>query len=273
MSYLTLSTLGLYNQDPTILDAEHLLIPEGVNLETLQTLILTETAELEVMYPEPVTMAAVVKAWSTARKPSWERMLAALTEEYNPLHNYDRHETEEHDDTDTDDDTGTVTRQKSGTEASAKTGTEANARTGTERLAKTGTISFEGEQANGGTQTGAVAGYNGTAMADKDQTTTATVGTDAGTTTHNTTDTTTHGTTDTITHNTTDTITHNTTDTETRNLFRERTNEGSRSLHAYGNIGLTTSAQMLTGELEVRKTDIYRIICDEFTRYFCLLVY
>lgn len=241
MSYITLSVVGLVTMAPEILDADHLILPEGVNRETLQTLILTETAELEVMYPEPVTMAAVVKAWSTARKPSWERMLAALSEEYNPLHNYDRHEVEEHTDTDADTDGGTVTHKRTGTEATAKTGTEA----------------FSGESTNQGTSTGSVAGYNANTLADADKTVNSGSGQDSGTTTHNTTDTT----------------THNTTDTETRNLTRERTNEGGRNLHAYGNIGVTTSAQMLAGELEVRQTDIYRIITTEFIRYFCLLVY
>ena len=43
--------------------------------------------------------------------------------------------------------------------------------------------------------------------------------------------------------------------------------------HLYGNIGVTTAAQMITGELEVRRNDIYNIITNEFRRRFCLLVY
>ena len=45
------------------------------------------------------------------------------------------------------------------------------------------------------------------------------------------------------------------------------------SNHLYGNIGVTTAAQMITGELEVRRNDIYNIITNEFRRRFCLLVY
>ena len=43
--------------------------------------------------------------------------------------------------------------------------------------------------------------------------------------------------------------------------------------HMYGNIGVTTAAQMIDGELEIRKNDIYNIITNEFRRRFCLLVY
>lgn len=43
--------------------------------------------------------------------------------------------------------------------------------------------------------------------------------------------------------------------------------------HIYGNIGVTTAAQMIQGELEIRRNDIYNIITNEFRRRFCLLVY
>lgn len=45
------------------------------------------------------------------------------------------------------------------------------------------------------------------------------------------------------------------------------------SNHLYGNIGVTTAAQMIQGELEIRRNDIYNIITNEFRRRFCLLVY
>lgn len=40
-----------------------------------------------------------------------------------------------------------------------------------------------------------------------------------------------------------------------------------------GNIGVTKSQELLESELEVRKTDIYRIIADEFKERFCIMVY
>lgn len=43
--------------------------------------------------------------------------------------------------------------------------------------------------------------------------------------------------------------------------------------HMFGNIGVTTAAQMIEGELTIRRNDIYNIITNEFRRRFCLLVY
>ena len=43
--------------------------------------------------------------------------------------------------------------------------------------------------------------------------------------------------------------------------------------HLYGNIGVTTSAQMLEGELEIRKQDLISIIVREFKENLCIMVY
>lgn len=43
--------------------------------------------------------------------------------------------------------------------------------------------------------------------------------------------------------------------------------------HLYGNNGVTTSAQMLEGELEIRKQDLISIIVREFKANFCIMVY
>ena len=43
--------------------------------------------------------------------------------------------------------------------------------------------------------------------------------------------------------------------------------------HLYGNIGVTTSARMLGGELEIRKQDLISIIVREFKENFCIMVY
>lgn len=52
------------------------------------------------------------------------------------------------------------------------------------------------------------------------------------------------------------------------------TNRGNKhNAHLYGNIGVTTSAQMLEGELEIRKHDLISIIVREFKENFCIMVY
>lgn len=47
-----------------------------------------------------------------------------------------------------------------------------------------------------------------------------------------------------------------------------------RKLRSYGNIGVTTSQQMLESEIELRRQyNMYQIIIDDFKQEFCLLVY
>ena len=49
--------------------------------------------------------------------------------------------------------------------------------------------------------------------------------------------------------------------------------KNKHSAHLWGNIGTTTSAQMLQGELDVRRFNIYSQIADIFVSEFCILVY
>lgn len=242
---ITLSVMGMYNQDAEILDAAHFLLPEGVDRDTIIPLILAETAELEVLYPRPDTMKIVVKAWSYARLPSWERMLAALEEEYNPLHNYDRTEVETGSNTGTEGETGTILKE----EEISDTGT----------LTTAEDISDTGSNQTSATTTDQVTGYNTNTFSDNDK---QIASGNASSTNARDRD-------ETETRN----LSRDRDETETRNLTHSRNLAHSRNLHIFGNIGVTTSAQMLTGELEVRQADIYRIITDEFKRYFCLLIY
>lgn len=59
--------------------------------------------------------------------------------------------------------------------------------------------------------------------------------------------------------------------TTTGNVSSDKSIE--HSAHMYGNIGVTTSQQMIESELELRKKDINNIIIDEFRYEFCLLIY
>lgn len=43
--------------------------------------------------------------------------------------------------------------------------------------------------------------------------------------------------------------------------------------HMYGNIGVTTAAQMIQGERDINLFDVYQAIADEFKRKFCACVY
>lgn len=229
MSEMTLSLLGIHNfltanNQQSFLDPEFFSLPEDMTEEdrsALNALILSESAELETVYPEPSTLCAVVSAWSHARVQSWTRILDALTAEYNATHNYDRYEVESGTDTGTKTQTHTGTRNETEAEDIADTASD--------------------------TATGKVSGFNVNSLTDDKQTVSNGTGSRD--------------------RDVTRTETRNLSDGETRNLAN------SRNLHAYGNIGVTTAADMITQELTLRKTDIIRIIADEFKDYFCLLIY
>lgn len=221
--------MGIHNYltaegETSFLDAQFFTLPEELTEEdraALNALILSESAELETLYPEPATLCAVVSAWSHARVSAWERIYAALTAEYNPVHNYDRFEVE------TGTDTGTRTETHTGTRS------------------ETETEDIEDEASD--TATGKVTGFNTSSLTDDKQTVSSGTGRRD--------------------RDATKQETRNLSDGETRNLAN------SRNLHAYGNIGVTTAVTMIKEDLDLRKTDMLRIIAEEFKDYFCLQIY
>lgn len=85
-----LSILGLYKYDNTIFDT--LQIPDGVDKDTLINRLIFDTAELECLMPSPSSFAYFIGAYSASRLDAWSRIAETLAAEYNPIHNYDRHE-------------------------------------------------------------------------------------------------------------------------------------------------------------------------------------
>ena len=86
----TMTVLGLYNYNDTIFNSMQL--PDGVDPDNVVSNLLMELAELEVIYPSWITMHRAIADWSKSRVTSWERMLLALSAEYDPIENYDRRE-------------------------------------------------------------------------------------------------------------------------------------------------------------------------------------
>lgn len=298
-----LSILGLYNNDPTVLDMMQFPADfTDAQKQNVKDNILVECAEFEFLYPAPAVAKTIIGIWSAKELPYWERVYRASLEEYNPIENYRRTETEQIEDG--------RTEEHSGNDVSTATGSDTHARTGTETTdhdadhhivldeSNTDTLSGSDSQSgssasistNGGTDTvnNSITGYDSNTLVPHDSSETVhgmTVSESAqaanttnygkvDTIDHDADTTETHDDTDVLTLDTMETITHGTTDTLTHGEKIEHEGSSDRTLLAYGNIGVTTSQEMLTQEMEIAKIiQVVPIIIESFKDRFCLMVY
>lgn len=87
----TMSLLGLFQNNPSLfLELE---LPDGLSKDTVIDNLLMETAELEVLYPNPYFMQAAIGTWSLKELPVWKKLYETTVLKYDPIHNYDRKET------------------------------------------------------------------------------------------------------------------------------------------------------------------------------------
>lgn len=194
----------LYEEDPDLF--EDLVLPEELDAGVLQVMILDQFGDLDTIAHTTTALRRFLAAWSSARVAAWRRQLQALNAEYNPIHNYDRTETE--------------------TEA-------AHSRGGS-------TFSGSTKQTGSDTQTNAIQGYNSTSYEPSEQVTRVPDLT-------------------------------NKSNSATQSTGAE---DRSRTLHAAGNIGVTTSQQMITAELEMRdRWTVYGVVLEAFRRDICVGVW
>lgn len=85
-----LSLLALYQYNDRLFDG--LRVPDGIDRNTLVNNLLAETAEFEILYPDPEFMANMIGMWSIKELPVWEELEKTLHYDYDPISNYDRNE-------------------------------------------------------------------------------------------------------------------------------------------------------------------------------------
>lgn len=89
----TMSLWGLYQVDPTILDG--LIVPTGMDDETVKDNLLLETETMEILYPNSGFLKMAITVWAAERKEVWDKLYATTVLDYNPIENYDRNEESE----------------------------------------------------------------------------------------------------------------------------------------------------------------------------------
>lgn len=133
----TMSAYSLYNYDATLFDELHL--PDGVDKDTIIENFLTDSIELELLYPEPETFKAIIGIWSRKRIDTWNHFYKLLNDtDYNPIWNVD----------------GTV----SSTYGKRETDLTSDPVTTSENLGKTHSTAKTGER--NGTNSSKVSAYN-----------------------------------------------------------------------------------------------------------------
>ena len=283
----TVSIMGLYHNDDSLFDLMN--YPEGMTeteMDCVKYSILTECAELEVLYPNPLVMKNMIGLWSYKELFYWQRVYNASQLEYNPIENYRRNESETIEDDRTEEHSGSDVNRASGSDTSTDSGTDTLARTGTDTVTDSGSDTVEGsstvETENGGNDRvdHNVSGYDSNLLvtSTEDETTygkTETTETEASNeTTYGKIETRELDTLDTATYGKVNTFAHGKTDTLTHGEKIEHGGTTERTVLAYGNIGVTTSQEMLTQEMEIAKIlNVIPVIVESFKERFCLMVY
>lgn len=222
-----------------------MVLPDDVDKDTLTGNILLRGGEFEVMYADPSFLKLAIELWSKKWYRTFDKWVKALAIEYSPLENYDRFE----DYTDTED----RNRDASGQTDSG------NVRTFDNQDKET--IDTEDKRTLD-TKSTVISDVSAFDSSDY-QPSTKTVTTEEGT--------------DTLKHTGTDTNDHSGTikddygETSSSNEKEDKTFIHKGRIH--GNIGVTTSQQMLESELSLAEWNLYEHMTDLFLSEFVIPIY
>ena len=229
---------AIIDYDNSVFD--NLTLPDDINDDDTKALlidtILYKYGDAPLFSPDPSVIKFYIGRWSGRRSPLWQRYYDAVTAEYDPLSNYNRTEKRE------------LTHGKKVTYG----GTVTDSTSGTITDTPSGSVKVERDD----TTTENVSAYNSSTWEPSKQS---------------------------VLDGETNTSYTNykeersfTNYQEQRTFNNTDTNSGkdSEETHAYGNIGITTSQQMLISELDLNdRLDIINYIADDWHSEFNLMIY
>lgn len=215
------------------------------NKEACNNRILMRCGEFEVLYSDPEFFRMCVNVWSAAYKRTFDKWLAAAMADYNPIENYNMRERFQDDAHNTEAGSGSDSRSMNNS-ASGTNNTRGNI------------INSQTSSANG-TNTHTVSAFDSATYSPDNQDTKA----------------------DSATANATETNTNDITTSTTGQSIESgiRTDSKEEKLHNIhtgersGNIGVTSSQQLLESEFRVAMFSVYDRIADLFIQEFCIMVY
>ena len=213
---------------------DNIVLPNGIDKDNLVADIMRNSGDLYPYHQVPEYLKRNITFWFSRRLFDFDRMYKSLRAEYSPIENYDRIEDIKREYKDSGTDTETLTLGSSTT--SSHTGTDTDSTQG------------------GGSNEKGVSAYNEDGYTNREK------------------DTETHNSNNTQTYNSTVTNTESGSDKTQTDYGKQRTETENTRIH--GNIGVTTSQQMIESEMSLRaKYDIYKIISREFEREFLVQIY
>lgn len=200
MAQPTLSIAGLYKFNEHLFD--DMYIPESLDRDTVVASIIMETEGLEALYVDVPFMMDAIKYWSITMRHKWDKLVASMNFEYNPIWNKDgvRIHTEE--------ENKSSERDETVADSTASTSNNFGA------------------------------GFNTTSG---------------------------------LTNRERDTV-QNSGQVKTDDDLKESTKRESKDVEQ-GNIGVTSTQQLIKEEREVADINIYSIIAKDFKQKFCIQVY
>ena len=299
MAKAKITLLGFYNYMQSVNDDlfSKLSTPTGIDKTILVNNILLKGGEFEVLYAEPYFMQNMIGVWSDKWQHTMERWINALSIDYNPLENYDRMEDWTDDSSKvalaTQDETMTNNSNVVGMQSlnnsneENKSNIHSDASTNNEEVNRNENAIAEDYSASSGSGVteNERSSFDASTYQKHDKSTSTTNGENvsSGLTSAD-------GKTETSGANTTNGISNdNTESTGSQNAINQNIASGdeakntksnaidnSSSVHqgrTHGNIGVTTSQQMLQAELDIAKWNLYDEIADLFLSELVIYLY
>lgn len=262
-----INTMTFYHWDNNLF--EGLQVPNGVSKDDTVASILLESSDFPVIITDLDTLKFSIGLWSRHRLPIWEHLKETTEYEYNPIENYDRHETESNTTTFNTTVASTGNTTNSGTDSVTNSGDDVTTRDGQD--SRTRSESNDHSKTGSDTSTESVSAFNESGY--KDHTKTVTNYNSGDDIDISESEDITRDETITLAHGKIETTLHGAVVDTTGSDHKTGTDSFEKEIYIHGNIGVTTSQQMIEAERKIADFDIVDIIVKEYIKEFCIMVY
>ena len=247
MSSATMPLMALYNYDNTIFDG--LTFPAGIDKDTAIDEIILRSGEFEMVYPDPDFIKPMITHWGKKHYRTFEKWIDALNIDFEPLYNFDRYEEY----TDEKVAQGNTKANMNSIDSSSE---HENSSDSANSVSQTNTNSDTTE-----TDTRSVSAYDSSTYQPREQEVKSTTSGQTG-----------NGAAQNESNSETQRTGSNTSSSE-QNTESNNIEQNKHTAHLYGNIGVTTSTELLEDYIRVERFNIYEQIADIFVDEFCILIY